>query len=176
MSNNQAGDIEKELLKQFKEKDSHQCMYTRSWLDTLASDQKKNNGDLKTFSQWYAAVPVVLFKKGLLSEFNCDRTYLLALPDKTIDKVMRKLKIDPEDPEMMKFNPIKEKVLAQYKTEEWKKKLLSTGFSMMSAPPPRTNNSYSTQAVISNRVLEVPSSINEFMKQLMALTLQIHAI
>ncbi|KAL7269442.1 hypothetical protein RUND412_007899 [Rhizina undulata] len=46
---------------------------------------------------------------------------------------------------------------------------------MMSAPLPRADNSHSTQAIISNRVLEAPSSINDLTKQLMALTLQIHA-
>ncbi|KAI4193340.1 MAG: hypothetical protein LQ350_008367 [Teloschistes chrysophthalmus] len=100
--------VTKALKKEYRRHDAEQQMLTRGFLETLKNIKRDDASDTRGYCRLYKTVSETLIKRKKLDEFTQTGWFLEGLPEKMKERLIRKLDIDPEESETMKWAAVSE--------------------------------------------------------------------
>ena len=99
-------ELKTQLSSAFQAQDSHQHLYSRRFLKEYRKIERGEDDDLEAYSAMFKNMLDNLKLRKLMSEVERTELFLEGLPERTKAKVMKKLSVDPESPDTMKFDAI----------------------------------------------------------------------
>jgi Aspartyl protease len=118
------GTLRKALLKEYRQHDRHQIIYSRAFLEKFKNRPRKveENGTL-AYGRQFSRVANYLIKEGTLSPYEAGLWFVHGLPKQLGMKLFRKYNIDPIDPTTINYKKFLEFVIENAKTEDAIKEL-----------------------------------------------------
>ncbi|KAL8698491.1 MAG: hypothetical protein Q9224_001828 [Gallowayella concinna] len=104
--------LKKAILKEYVDYDTEQQLSSRRFLEIYKSKPRSKNEEARDFCRFYKTASLRLQKKQQLDEFTRCQWFIEGLPAHMRQKIVRKLRIDPDDSETMSFDAMYSQAIA----------------------------------------------------------------